>query len=914
MMARAATSGELAKFRSSGQHSKLYLAIEHPATVFTCRVNQSFDTTDSVTEITYDGGTGTYTDILPGMTLLVGSAAGLDDYGQCRVRAAATDTIIYIGETSEIAWTDNLYITVIDEFGFWAKHLTIDGNTPRMDYDIEYSNQHDTCDPIPVMGPDAVLWLTDASVNYTPDASDSWVINSTIASYLWACADASATADVDTATPTITFDTAGEYRVSCTVTSADGASFTGYRRVFVFELDDPPTVQLENCAGEYDAGGWSFSISMYENITTSDIRDRAKAILFARDWYGGTEGSVGPVSDYENIICEGWIDGESIEWDADFGKVRFTVHGAQFWLSKIPGYPTGVKDTDSTPTGWLFFDGLTVDAGLWHFLHWRSTATAIMDITLTGDDRLISATEAPAGSLWQQLQAIAYQTILAKPLVDRFGRLFVEIGTQYLPVADRSSIPAVQAITSVDWLGDDGIQFERRTVPDVSLLELSGVNYDGTTATPMMSRAPGNVYRRYGRIEALDRLLFADQTSCNEMAGLILANMNNPYPSILIPLAANQRLFDITPNQYATLTIAAGDTPRGIVWTNQKIIPRRVTFEHDADSGLLITSIECEAETTGTGQPTGITVIPPQPPETNINPNIPPIPTYPPFPPGTNWFPPTIPPTPPGVIDCSADPDAGGNGPYILIFDKSILLPGETAYAYFPCIVRMTGATQPTYIYQPITNFQGDSLSNFGMTAIDSGKNTLVIGSGSTVMEFDAGLAAVSVAGFAISLDAGGGSTYSPGAIISSGTLQSNIETPLTAVSGFVSGDWYCIEGEGGPYYYDSYNPSLVAYLLEIYRASDASGELGGGGWTDSGYTFAEHLPSWGAFVQHVDGYHARLYFQATQSTYYLRVGETPGYYGDNIGTLGYIVRNAIVSSSRRILLSSLSLYNICAA
>jgi hypothetical protein len=139
--------------------------------------------------------------------------------------------------TSEIVWADNLYLTVVDEFGLWAKHPSLIGTTlEMMDYLTSYDTQHSDFAPVPVLGPDAVLWLSGATVSITPSAASSWVPGSTIASYEWQAVGASATSGLTTATPTITYDAAGVYRLRCTVTAANGEDWEGFRKVFVFEL------------------------------------------------------------------------------------------------------------------------------------------------------------------------------------------------------------------------------------------------------------------------------------------------------------------------------------------------------------------------------------------------------------------------------------------------------------------------------------------------------------------------------------------------------------------------------------------------------------------------------------------------------------------------------------------------------
>ena len=143
-----------------------------------------------------------------------------------------------------------------------------------------------------------MTWLTGATVDVEFDGSDSWVSGSSISTYSWVASGGSW--DDDTSdTPTLTLDAAGTYRVACTVTAANGASYTGYRYVFVYDSNNQPATnfRLDSCAGSWQDGGWQYRITMYDEAQTSEIRNRAMVVLFARDWYGGTETSIGPVSD-----------------------------------------------------------------------------------------------------------------------------------------------------------------------------------------------------------------------------------------------------------------------------------------------------------------------------------------------------------------------------------------------------------------------------------------------------------------------------------------------------------------------------------------------------------------------------------------------------------------------------------------
>jgi hypothetical protein len=262
-------------------------------------------------------------------------------------------------------------------------------------------------------------------------------------------------------------------------------------------------------------------------------------------------------------------------------------------------------------------------------------------------------------------------------------------------------VPVVMALTTGDWRaeGGEGVAIERRTSGRVGLLDASGVSWDGAVATPLFSRAPGTVMRRYGAITSRDRLLFADQTAANLTSGLLLARENNEYPLVSVPLAANNRLIDIAPRQLVTLSLAAADTPRGVVWTNKRLIPRQVAYQ--LAGSWLAAAIEAEAETSGAA---GVTVIPPsnQPQNSNVVIETPGVPTYPLIPPGNTWFPPTI-PNPPGVepTGCTAL-DAAANGPwgaapehYTLTTEEPALL--ETLVPY-PATIRSGAAANGSYM------------------------------------------------------------------------------------------------------------------------------------------------------------------------------------------------------------------------
>ena len=600
---RAITPTELAYLCRDNQWSELFLHVDAPATVYTARLNGAPASTNKVVEITYDGGSGTLGNVLPGMTLAVGSAAGASEKGLCRIRAVPGAAKFYLGETSEIAWADNDYLTVLDEFGLWPRHVGQVGLDTYVDYNIAYSNQHANLAPVVVGGPNPVVWLTGPTVAVAFDASESWVLGGGAITYSWTASGASATSGLTTSTPTLTYNAADRYRVSCAAT-ANGKTTTRYWHVQVYDAAHPPLTQF--APGQITSGddGYTFTVTMYAEADTATIRDRARVTLFARDHYGDTEISLGQMAGRENLVAWGWIAGETIEWSAELSTVTFEVRPPGYWLQQIAGFPAGFENVSGAATKWDKFHNLTVDKGLWSTLYFRSTAPLCLDFSLTGDTKRVPDMAAPGSiSLWEQINTLAYQAILAKPKVDRLGRLWVEVDAQYLPAASRAGLTTVMTLTAADWR--DKLTIQRNPTNRCSLVDLSGIAYDGATGTTLFALASGEVYLTHGQPTRLDRLILASQAQANELAGLVMGQANNLYPSIPTQLAANNRLLDTAPNQFVSLKVAAGDTPRGVAFT-LNLLPRRITYQWDAQSGALWPSVEFEGETFAALAVTGI--------------------------------------------------------------------------------------------------------------------------------------------------------------------------------------------------------------------------------------------------------------------------------------------------------------------
>lgn len=600
-MARAVTNDEKDIIRKGGQWASLRIAIFKPHEIYSARLASLPSSGDKVAQISFSDGVGTLADVKRDMTLYIGTAAGAYDLGMVRIRKSPISGTFYISEDSKTKWQASAYLTVVDDFDLKARHIRIDGTTPKMDYDISYSSQHTNFLPVPMLGPIVrVVKLVNGTANIqlgSESGLDSWVYGSSISSYLWSVAGATLN-DSTIARPVATVTAPGWYLTYCTVTAANGQSREGVRYLYVYDDDNPPAPFIFNSFDEdLDAGGVSFNITLTRQADFDHVRERALCVLFSEDHYGSDlsayHGSLGPIAGAENIEGIARIAEESIRYDQEKGEVSFGVYGLQEWYKRINAFPAGLELATNTPSAWTSMPALTVDRMLWHLLEYRCTATTIMDIILTGDSRYAKELQSLASSLWAQMEEFAGDTILANLGVDQYGRFICQIEPQLIPEDDRD-FPEIMELENVDIIG--GVEFEYVTVPDVSLVDLSGVSINiSGHANAFFSLAPGHVQNDYGEIRIEDKLLLSSQAQANQLAGLILGWMRNPFKPVSLNIR-NNKFLSCFPNQCVVFHIDGSINPRGIDETI-RLIPRRRTLEFNKQNGNKSYTIEFEAET-----------------------------------------------------------------------------------------------------------------------------------------------------------------------------------------------------------------------------------------------------------------------------------------------------------------------------
>jgi hypothetical protein len=213
------------------------------------------------------------------------------------------------------------------------------------------------------------------------------------------------------------------------------------------------------------------------------------------------------------------------------------------------------------------------------------------DFHLSGDTRYIQLVKSEFGSLWSQIQQMANNTIQARAVCDRYGRLLVEINPQLIPSASRTT-PVIQHLEPQDYAG---LKITRRQVNDTSRIIASGVAFDGANSQAFVSSAPGQMFKTHGRPETIQNLALVSQANTDLIAALNLANHNNPYPLIDLTLTGINRLHDVGPGQYITLD--AGNNVRGLALDNLPMQIKRISHTYDPATGWFQTALSGEGYT-----------------------------------------------------------------------------------------------------------------------------------------------------------------------------------------------------------------------------------------------------------------------------------------------------------------------------
>lgn len=590
---------QLALLHSQQQTSQWYCVPIPPVTVFSAQVNSGSITVGAVV-IPYDGATGSFADVKKGMTVLVGSAPGLSDYGILRERLDADATNLYVAWNSDIAWADNLYLTVYEQFLAWSVRQRIVPPAIYKDYNIAYTDQTDKWPPIALMGDNVCKFFTGNPTNVTfPISGVAVAAGATITSYAIDFGDGSTSTSSGNVTHGYT--AAGTYYATLTVTDSNGKTHLTRRIVC---LPDPTTVYTVKFEGTSLEGavdnGWTAKVRVFDpNADLSHFPERAPCFIISSDTYGGTSGGVGFPSGREEVVFFGYIVEDSVAVQPEYNEITFDLESIAGVMGRADSPPVYLGDSSNPagePDAWAWGKNLDVFRGLVFLLKFHSTVMDIADVSLYNDTTLTKAVDYPQDNLWNMLLQFAKGKRLMRASVTRTGTVVVGRDPNLVPIASRGAFTTVCTLVQGDW--KDQVTIPQKPYPITSFICISGLVYDGNPAhepNPVFGMSPGRPPKDYGAEREIQYLKLVDQTECNTLAGLILGTDNTPFGDIVIPMRGNWvKCFDPALQEYVQTPSGGWVTKRGTLLDSIKIIVRKVSVSFDWENGVMMPTLTCD--------------------------------------------------------------------------------------------------------------------------------------------------------------------------------------------------------------------------------------------------------------------------------------------------------------------------------
>lgn len=585
------------------------LFILPPTTIFAARVNMA-TVTYPVSVLTFDTvTTGAYTDIRIGMTLLLGSAAGLDDLGRTRVRGTPTSTTIMVGRSSrgtrdgELDVSDNMYITVLNEYRVWSKIPYIDGAVIYKDSDIVFGDQTLNPPPVANAGPPKAATIASGTslITVAFDGTASFAVDegATITGYAWDIADGTVTVGtVTSSTLTVTFPAGFRY-IALTVTDSNGNTHTTRRPIYARDPANDTTVdtfQIEN--HRITPQGQQVGLRILSSLPATTYPDGSLVILF--------DGEPASAADRTNLLFWGWIHTDPARIDAqrtgtlkDITLQCLDVAGK---LDTLPGFPLIIQRA-TTPASWAEMANTNIDRFLHYLLYWHSTATEVTDWTNSGTGNtypfLILGSE--GDSLFDQVNRKCQSMIPDyKFTCNTLGQLMVKVDPMLQDTGSRTATIQV-TLTGADY---SDIRYTHQRPPRVHWLRASAIIASTTVVTPAFCVAPGEAPGQGGSEQTHGEQLAVSQTTLNATTGHRYARVNARQNLFNITLAQGSDLGIEPANMtWVRLTITAAiAAQRGLTLTTERGLVQEINIRYSHErTGLVRTAdLTWERETSGT--------------------------------------------------------------------------------------------------------------------------------------------------------------------------------------------------------------------------------------------------------------------------------------------------------------------------
>lgn len=639
------TSAELTLLRSRPHETNLWLSIYKPTVALACQLNNALAGPEWRI-IDYNNVTsGSASNVLPGMTMYIGTTPGAKDIGKIRVKSIdGVNSKIYVAENSDIEWADDLYLTVICFWEITAVYPRMDLPDPSdptnvvwyKDYDVAYTDQNSKLGGFICMGSHYAGFIDPLSgvCNVYYSASGSFTFEPTWVNHScsWLFEGGTPTGSTANTPGYVSYNAPGHYTTKMTMTNnVTGAQDVSYRHISIYERPEVGTNnpilnwELVSLDGSRDTGGYVGRIKIRED--TDDVVDGALVVIFADDSYNGTKQSIGGnAPNRQSIFFVGYILDGSISYNYKESSVEFSVGSPTETMKLSEGFVVSVDSSsdpegqdavdDNYPSAWALLLRMQCRGAIYHYLKWHSTVLYTNDFSFGGIDRFIEHFDADRESLYDAINNLMKGTLYGDVVCDRQGRIHAEVSIAATDSA-ASTFPVAMDVVKQDWIGTPTIEetFNQR----LGYLEMGGIAFtpapSGTfvgTSNAYLSCAPGTTPAYRGNVQKIEGLALVDQDYLNTLCGNVFAYINSKYAHVSLDLSGNYRNIDIAPQEIVTVNLDAEDNPRKLIWNHKSFHITQMSWSYNPQNGTLLPTLTLHEVTQGHAG--GTIVIPPIPP------------------------------------------------------------------------------------------------------------------------------------------------------------------------------------------------------------------------------------------------------------------------------------------------------------
>jgi hypothetical protein len=603
-------------WRTHPQRALGYLFVLQPAVVVRAQVE--FDATSDVYPrgaIRYKNITeGSPTDVIPGMTVVVGTQPGYDDLGRTRVRGRMTNAKLEIAYASqgthdgEVNLAQDAYLTVYDDFRIWSKVPRInDEGIAFKDFKVKVQDNTLNLPPVANGGPGWAGFADPdtlrATVTFPGDTSWAVTEGETITDWFWDFGAGSFYADGEelVSNPTVDF-TLGFRWVHLTVTDSNGKEHTCHVPVYVSNPSghDDALIEIRDVSRTLRAEGQELSFTLKNDMPLDRFTDGTLIMYWEDEFYGNEKTSLAGVVDREHVKFIGWIAPEDLtvvaEAKQNVETTRITALDVNGRLSLSPGFPLIVVRHD-TPTTWDELFDLDMTKYYHYLLHWHSTALELADFLppAAGNDYVLKALSSSGESLYDQVDSRA-QAIAHRLVANTQGQLMVNPDPILIPEDDRTAV----VIAELDEDDFSSITVRRNRHPRNHWLQSGAVRAITTKVKSVLVRAPGDAPGQGLGYMSVNNQLTLTNVEFRNREGNRYARTNSRYGFIELELIhSNDGGIEPAPMEWVTLT-ATDVGPRKYSFVNQRCLVVETRTTLDAIKRTKRTSVTLEVEVVGT--------------------------------------------------------------------------------------------------------------------------------------------------------------------------------------------------------------------------------------------------------------------------------------------------------------------------